>query len=273
MSYQCLLSDFNYFNFLHPWFQVEDQQFPCADPSSPESDPSRHITQASHSPSNPETFDFTTPDISHITRTDHQNIYEPAEDTFLLLDALQTECQFLRERKPLICLEVGSGSGVVSTFAAQMLGNKTFYLCTDINSKAAHITKQTGSENNVNLNPLLADLASPLLDRIAGHVDLLLFNPPYVVTPSEEVGRPGTKAGIEASWAGGKDGREVIDRLLPCIPRLLSPSGVFYMVVLKENRPNEIAKMLIEQNMEASVILSRRCGAEFLAILRFVRKY
>ncbi len=173
----------------------------------------------------------------------------------------------------MICLEIGSGSGVVSTFTAQMLGNKTFFLCTDINPKAAHISKQTGSENHVSLNPLLADLAGPLASRIAGHVDLLLFNPPYVVTPSEEVGRPGCDAGIEASWAGGKDGREVIDRLLPCVPHLLSPSGVFYMVTIKENRPNDIAKKLIEHNMEASVILSRRCGPEFLAILRFVRKH
>ena len=40
---------------------------------------------------------------------------------------------------------------------------------------------------------------------------------------------------IVASWAGGVKGREVMDRLFPQIPHLLSPSGVFYLLALKEN--------------------------------------
>lgn len=43
--------------------------------------------------------------------------------------------------------------------------------------------------------------------------------------------------GIEAAWAGGERGRQVIDRFLTKVSDLLSEEGLFYMVVIKENIP------------------------------------
>ena len=103
-----------------------------------------------------------------------------------------------------------------------------------------------------------------------GLVDVLLFNPPYVPTPSAEVGG----SGIEASWAGGDRGREVIDRLIPaikvvnvlaqcgfsraahttlCVQDMLSPHGVFYMLVVQDNDPDEIAQLFAKDGLACEV--------------------
>ncbi|XP_053382219.1 methyltransferase N6AMT1-like isoform X2 [Mercenaria mercenaria] len=169
--------------------------------------------------------------------------------------------------RPQICLEIGAGSGIVSTFLAKEIGFPIFCICTDINPRAVSITKTTGLKNNVSLEPIRTDLVSGLAERLRKRADVLLFNPPYVVTPSQEVG----SNGIEASWAGGEDGREVINRVLPLVPQLLSDTGIFYMVVIKENKPEEIGSILGTAGLTMTTVLSRRSGPEFLSVLKFTR--
>lgn len=119
--------------------------------------------------------------------------------------------------------------------AARALRGKCHCIAIDINPYACQSTLETAKAHAVDaqVDVLRSDLVSGLLPPMAGKVDMLLFNPPYVVTPDEEVERKD----IAAAWAGGKDGRLVIDRLLPVIPTLLSDRGVAYMVVIPENKP------------------------------------
>ncbi|NXB96914.1 HEMK2 methyltransferase, partial [Vidua chalybeata] len=208
-----------------------------------------------------------TPRYEHLgPRGPFRDVYEPAEDTFLLLDALERDAGSLREARVEISLEIGSGSGVVSTFlASSILGPSALYICTDINPMAAYCTQETALLNNVHLQPVITDLVKGLSPRLNGKVDLLLFNPPYVVTPSEEV----KGCGIEASWAGGKQGREVMDRVFPLVPDLLSPGGLFYLVTIKENNPDEILETMKKSGLKGTQVLSRQAGQEMLTILRF----
>ncbi|NXI70552.1 HEMK2 methyltransferase, partial [Anseranas semipalmata] len=194
-----------------------------------------------------------------------RDVYEPAEDTFLLLDALERDEAQLRQAGIDICLEIGSGSGVVSTFVASIIGSSALYICTDINPMAAYCTLETALLNNVHLQPVVTDLVKGLSPRLNGKVDLLLFNPPYVVTPSEEV----ESHGIEASWAGGKKGREVMDRVFPLVADLLSTGGLFYLVTIKENNPDEILQTMKKHGLEGTRVLSRQAGQEMLTILKF----
>lgn len=49
--------------------------------------------------------------------------------------------------------------------------------------------------------------------------------------------------GIEASWAGGLRGREVMDRFFPMIPQLLSNHGLFYLVTVSDNNPGKATSL------------------------------
>ncbi|KAI9338544.1 S-adenosyl-L-methionine-dependent methyltransferase [Obelidium mucronatum] len=208
-----------------------------------------------------------TPSLSHFTSKDYENVYEPCEDTFLLLDALEEDAQLIASMSPTICLEVGSGSGCVTTFLG-FLWPQAYFLAADINPSAAKATNRTGFHNAVPIDAVLSSFASGFGSRLAKAVDVLIFNPPYVVTPSSEVG----SSGIEASWAGGVDGREVLDKFIPTIEGLLSEKGLFYLVTVKENKPAEIMQHMKDvYGLFSKVVLSRRAGIEGLSIIRFSR--
>jgi len=215
-----------------------------------------------------------TPDLSHLTKEDYLHVYEPAEDTFILLDALEEDAEELRNSKPLVCLEIGSGSGCVSSFVGSILGSSAaLYLATDINPHACKCTQRTGARNKIPIQPILASLASPLSLRLRHAVDILIFNPPYVPTYSDEADIAQYHAGIGGSWAGGTDGMQVTTTLLQQIEDLLSPSGRFYLVAVKQNDVAGICKrMLDDYGLHSTTVLQRRAGREHLFIVRFSRQ-
>ncbi|CAE6506344.1 unnamed protein product [Rhizoctonia solani] len=229
-----------------------------------------------------------TPDLSHLTKDDFMRVYEPAEDTFLLLDALEEDVDHLRALKPGVCVEVGygelrgtkcnanrssSGSGCVSAFLGRILENEPcLIVTTDINPRAAKCTEATGQQNGVSLNAVVCDLVQPLRYRLHGHVDVLIFNPPYVPTEEEEAMIAQSRAEIAGAWAGGFDGMAVTNRLLDELDSILSPKGCFYLVALKQNNPQGIIDRMREQwSLDGKVILQRRAGREHLFVLRFTR--
>lgn len=214
-----------------------------------------------------------TPDLSHLTKNDYEQVYEPAEDTFVLLDALEAEANTIRSLAPRLCLEIGSGTGVVSTFLAQIIGpSNSIFLCTDINPHAATCTARTGSQNKVPLEPLVASFARPLTSRLEHSIDILVFNPPYVPTYDEEMEAAQEDAGISGSWAGGADGMQVTDAFLRQVDGLLSPRGRFYLVAVKQNNVPRVREFMLETfSLQSEIVLQRRAGREYLFVLRFVR--
>ena len=125
-----------------------------------------------------------TPTYSHLTAEDYDHVYEPSEDSFLLLDALELELPFLLTKKPSICLEIGPGSGIIISALAKYLNYKPQgFFAVDINKFACDATKRTSLANHVNVEVINMDLLTAFRPK---SIDLLVFNPPYVPTPSDE---------------------------------------------------------------------------------------
>ncbi|KAI6184472.1 MTS domain-containing protein [Aphelenchoides bicaudatus] len=202
-------------------------------------------------------------------KTDHfVDVYPPSEDTFLLLDAIESEEEFIcNVVRPSLVVEIGCGSGVVSTFVGLLPGLQAqlpVFICTDLNPNALACSSQTAQLNE---RPNMLNFVNcNLVDALNANnlIDVLIFNPPYVPT-NEEAGD-----NLEHCYAGGPQGRNAVDRLLPQIPSLLSqPNGVFYLVALHQNDIDQLCSSMIDKGIKGTVFTKRRCGIELLYIIKF----
>ncbi|XP_018493510.1 uncharacterized protein LOC108863547 [Raphanus sativus] len=213
------------------------------------------------------------PEIADIMRvSSHREVYEPCDDSFALVDALLADQTNLLNHNPNLCMEIGCGSGYVITSLILLLkpklpNNNVHYLATDTNPLAARVTTETLEAHGVEADVICTDIASCLETRLAGSVDVIVVNPPYVPTPEYEVGMEG----IASAWAGGENGRSVIDRMLPVVDRLLSEKGWFYLVTLTSNYPSEICLMMRKRGYAWRIMVQRSTEEENLVILKFWR--
>lgn len=106
------------------------------------------------------------PSLDHFSYKDFEEIYEPAEDTFLLIDSLEADSAELVAAAPDVVLEIGPGSGAVSTFIGQLLRRepaphadgaeqmgkracRPLHLAIDVNPRACTATAATAAANGV----------------------------------------------------------------------------------------------------------------------------
>lgn len=214
-----------------------------------------------------------TPIVTHTSPEDIKYVYDPAEDSFLLLDAIEGDLDTLFAKNPAICLEIGSGSGVIITAVARTLP-KAACFATDINPFACSLTTRTAANNKASVHMIHTDLVSGFLKN---QVDVLIFNPPYVVTEDEEIHANDIPAdnpfnpNITKSWAGGTDGRLVMDRVFDDFDNILSANGIAYILVIAENKPHEIITTMKGKGFNGSIIAERRIRGEHLFVLKFNR--
>ncbi|XP_076623675.1 hemK methyltransferase 2 [Colletes latitarsis] len=204
--------------------------------------------------------------VTNLSAKDLETVYEPSEDSFLLIDALEADLKVLKATKPVMCLEIGSGSGVVITALAMAFSDhcQSYHLAIDIDSDACKVTRKTAMLNSVDVDVIQMDLLGCIRNNCV--FDVVVFNPPYVVTSDEEI--LDVKF-LFKTWAGGTNGRKVMERVFSRIPTILSDTGTFYLLVIKENDPEYILRIFKDLNMVGEIVTERKIRGEHLYILRF----
>jgi release factor glutamine methyltransferase len=136
-----------------------------------------------------------------------KGVYEPAEDTFLLMDSIECGQDVL---------EIGTGTGIISIYCA-IKGSRC--TATDINDKALECARSNAGLNGVKVEFTHSDL----FQNIRGKYDTIIFNPPYLPTDDN----------IEESeqWDGGPDGFRIIRPFLNRSPQFLKKNGELYLVL------------------------------------------
>jgi len=195
------------------------------------------------------------PDLKHVLSQDRKEVYPASQDTFLMIDALLGDLDFIKALKPTIVVEIGVGSGAVLASLGVHL-ESCYLVGVDINHKASLLASRTAAANSVSLVDFVTTSVFANIN-FKGKVDVIVCNPPYVVTPEEEYKEAQLKKDISSSYAGGTRGREFIDQLLPVANEMLSDSGVMYLLYEEANG-----------HLEGLKLLERREGCEALTVIR-----
>ena len=181
----------------------------------------------------------------------HPQVYEPAEDTFLLADNLQVE-------RMSQVLEIGTGTGIIAIMAAR---RARMVIATDINPYALECAVKNIIANKAfNVELRKGHLFQPVENE---KFDLILFNTPYLPSLDEE----NVDDELDTAWNGGIDGREVIDQFLDELKHHLNPGGQVQLVQSSLSDIDKTLKKLEELGFEASVTAREKCFFEEMVVI------
>lgn len=170
--------------------------------------------------------------------------------------------------------EIGTGSGIVTTFILQNILPDGIYLTTDINPNACKSVLQTVRYNCPSRAHLVDSSQMDLTTAIRPNtVDMLVFNPPYV--PATEVPDiPITNEDVkwlDLALLGGEDGMMITWKVLNNLEEILTGDGVAYILFCARNKPDSVADKMRQRGWKVDVIINRKAGWEVLTILRFAK--
>ena len=181
-----------------------------------------------------------------------EHVYEPSEDSFLLgqnLKVLETDD----------VLDMGTGCGILAIIMAKKAKS---VLAVDINPFALNCAIKNAKSNSVKekINFLRGDLFQSIIPH--KKFNLIIFNSPYLPSEPEE-----EKSWIEKAWAGGRNGRKVIDRFIIEAPFFLFNNGKILLIQSSLSDEHRTLEMFKQRNMKTQIIAQLKFPFEKIVLI------
>lgn len=192
----------------------------------------------------------------------HPEVYDPAEDTFLLLEEIDPHVEDS-------VFEIGSGTGIIALYCVQEGAN---VICSDINPFAVDLIKKNYKKNKSQLTGSLEIRKGSLFDVLLKDetFNLIVFNPPYLPTSKEEY--IGGSGWFDKAVAGGKNGLETTKPFLQQLPKYLRDDGRSFTIVSSKSPRIEFDQTIKKNNLKSTIVSSQSFTDETLEVHKIIKK-
>lgn len=184
-------------------------------------------------------------------------IYQPAEDSYLLLKTLK---KYLKENlknkkinKNIKILDIGAGTGIQAQACKNLKFNNI--LTADINKKAVEHLKKLGFDS----------IQSNLFENIKDKFNLLIFNPPYLQEDKRE------PKDSQLATTAGKQGYELIINFLKQAKTHLNKQATILLLFSSLSKPDIILNKAKELGYKYNLLDSQKISFEELYVYEFLK--
>ena len=173
------------------------------------------------------------------------DVYEPAEDTYLMINSL------IFNSKDLI-LEIGTGCGIIALECAKKAKK---IVATDINPHAIDCAKRNYFQNKDKLKGIINFRVGDLFKIIEEkeRFDIIIFNPPYLPTkPNEQL-----NGFINYALDGGQDGLKTTKQFIDNLTPYMKTNGKAYFIFSSLSNQKKLDRILFKNKLGAEIISSQ----------------
>lgn len=196
----------------------------------------------------------------HLKIYTHPQVYEPAEDTFFLLETIDIE-------KNSSIFEIGTGTGIIALSCAQKGAS---VVCSDINRYAVKLAQKNITQNKNFLKGSIEVRMGSLFNVLSSdeHFDIIIFNPPYLPIID---GRLDEGGWFDIAVDGGQTGLEITKIFLKDVSRYLKPKGKGYFIFSTQSNRTLLTRYLDSSHLHPQVVSSLSFENETLDIYKITK--